>query len=162
MRGGMGSRMAIFRRVVRVAPTPPAGQVVVAATYLPLSRWRYLFAFSRTASLVAQQLERTPGVVWFSIQAEYGRRTFWTLSVWTDRDAMRKFLPVEPHASAMRRFSLWGAPDAKFLDWDSPTVWVTWGDAYRQLGRAAKAGRIIAPPGRPPPGWTRAPPGWPG
>jgi hypothetical protein len=153
--------MAVFRRVIRVAPAPPAGPVVAAATYLPLSRWRYLLAFSRMASRVARQLEHTPGVVWFSIQAEYGRRTFWTLSVWTGRDEMRKFLPVEPHASAMKRFSVWGAPEAKFIDWDAPSIWVTWTEAYRQLGRTAKPGRVIAPPSRPLPGWTAAPPEWP-
>jgi hypothetical protein len=154
--------MAIFRRLMCVAPAPPPGAVVVAATYLPLARWRYIFAFSRMASHVARQLEVTPGVVWFSIQAEYGRRTFWTLSVWTDRESMRKFVPLEPHASAMRRFSVWGAPEAKFIDWESPSVWVTWPEAYRRLGHAAKPGRVIAPPGHAPDSWRGVPQGWPG
>jgi hypothetical protein len=158
----LAARMTIFRRLVRVAPAPPSEPVVVAATYLPLARWRYLFAFNRMASRVAAQLESTPGVVWFSIQAEFGHRTFWTLSVWTDRESMRRFVPVEPHASAMRRFSVWGAPEAKFVDWESPSVWVTWPDAYRQLGRAPRPSRVVAPPTRPPEAWSAAPPGWPG
>jgi heme-degrading monooxygenase HmoA len=153
--------MATFRRVVPVAPAPPPGPVVAAATYLPLSRWRYLFAFNRMASRVAAQLESTPGVVWFSIQAEFGRRTFWTLSVWKDRESIHRFLPAEPHASAMRRFSVWGAPEARFADWDSPSVWVTWPEAYRHLGHSPRPGRIIAPPRRPPAAWSGAPSGWP-
>lgn len=154
--------MPIFRRLTRAAPAPLSGPVVAAATYLPPARWRHPFAFNRMASRVARQLEETPGVVWFSIQAEFGRRTFWTLSVWRDRDAMRRFVPMEPHASAMRQFWVWGAPEAKFVDWDSPSVWVTWSDAYRVLGREAKPGRVITPPVRPPPAWASAPPGWPG
>jgi hypothetical protein len=154
--------MAIFRRVVRVAPVPPSGPVVAAATYLPLARWRHLFAFDRMSARVAEQLEGTPGVAWFSVQAEFGRKTFWTLSVWSDRESMRKFVSLEPHASAMRRFSVWGGPDAKFVDWEAPSVWVTWSEAYRRLGREASPGRVIYPPNQPPSAWSGAPQGWPG
>jgi hypothetical protein len=155
--------MPVFRLVTFGPATPGPGPFVAAATYLPLSRWRYLPTFQRWNGRVRDSAARAPGLLWYSVQAKFGQKTFWTLSVWASRDAMRAFVRSEPHATAMRRFSLWGSRDAAFGDWESPTVWVTWKDVYARLGRPPSPGGPVAPPLRVPESWDAGarPPRWP-
>ncbi len=144
--------MAVFRRQKFVTTQRPVGPVVIAATYLPLARWRYLLSFLRMSSRVQGQLEHSPGVAWFAVQAEYRRKRFWTVSVWTDQPAMTVFVRTEPHATAMKRFSIRGSPSAAFAVWEGTDPHVAWEEVYRRLGQTPPAGRVVTSPLRLPPG----------
>ncbi len=153
----------IFRAFDLVAPTPPRSGVVVVATYLPVARWRHVVPFYRLQGRIRRQLRTTPGLVWFSVQAQFGRRRFWTISVWENEAAMRAFVPTEPHGRAVRSFSVWGTRDAKFVEWTAATPWVRWTEAYARLDQTSPPDRILSAPLRVPPVWTTAgaPARWP-
>ena len=49
------------------------------------------------------QLERTDGLVAYSLRAQPFATTFWTLSAWTDDDALGAFVREMPHVSVMAK-----------------------------------------------------------
>jgi quinol monooxygenase YgiN len=90
---------------------------------------------------VVRQLQRTDGLVGYSLRAQPLARTFWTLSAWTDDDALAAFVRQMPHVSVMAklrphmaatRFTTWRARGS-----DLP---ISWDDAVARLqGPAASA-----------------------
>lgn len=50
---------------------------------------------------------RSPGALGVSLRAQPARATFWTLSAWTDRDALDTFARSEPHHATMRKVRPW-------------------------------------------------------
>lgn len=71
-------------------------------SYLPLKRFRTVPRFLRSAGAIAEQLERSPGLVGFAFRAKILARKFYTLSVWDDEGALMAFVGAEPHRGAMR------------------------------------------------------------
>ena len=73
-------------------PDPDADYVVMASR-LPLRHFRHIPRFLR-ATLVnpARSLRTTPGLVGYALDAQLFRKTFWTLSVWTDDDSLQAFV----------------------------------------------------------------------
>ena len=52
---------------------------------------------------IRRQLAASPGLVGYSLLAELGAKTFWTVSMWEDEASLRAFAAAEPHRSVMRR-----------------------------------------------------------
>src|SRR6476661_4010127 len=82
------------------------------ATKLPLTSHRYVPGFVRDARKVRRQLGGSPGLVGYSLLAELGAKTFWTVSVWADEAALRAFAGADPHHAIMRRLPARLGPSA--------------------------------------------------
>lgn len=100
--------------------TPPAGQdaYVMASKFELTSGWRSP-AFLVQAIRAWQQARRSPGVFGVTLRAQPLRRTYWTLSAWTDEAALYAFARTEPHRTIMRRVRPW-ARTATFRFWTVP------------------------------------------
>lgn len=83
------------------------------------------------------QLDRTPGLVGYSLKAKPLRRDFWTLSVWEGGPALAEFVRAQPHEHVMG--ALQGDMGAtKFVRWKTTGSEVPprWDDATeRATGR---------------------------
>lgn len=73
----------------KTAATPEQDYVVMASR-LPLQSHRTIPRFISLTVSVARQLERTSGLVGYSLLAQPGRKKFWTLSAWSDQNALTR------------------------------------------------------------------------
>ena len=80
----------------------PAQEYLVLLTVLPLKRFRDLGAFVVYTLRIIGQLQRTPGVLGYSLLAHVFQRRFWTLSVWESEAALQQFVAENPHGHVMR------------------------------------------------------------
>jgi hypothetical protein len=84
---------------------PAAGDEFLSiATFLPIRKWIDIIPFLQISSRVSDQLMKTE-VVRFGVKTDLRRKQFWTMSVWSNRVAMRRFVAAEPHATAMKKFA---------------------------------------------------------
>jgi hypothetical protein len=120
----------------------PETEYVVMASRLPLRSRVLVPWFAGLTLTVVRQLERTDGLVGYSLRAQPLAATFWTLSAWTGEAALGAFVRAMPHRTVMRklrphmgltRFVTWSVPGAALP--------VTWNEAIeRLLGSAATSG----------------------
>jgi hypothetical protein len=89
---------------------------VALGSRLELRSYRHVPAFLVAAFRVRRQVRRSPGALGVSLIAHPIRRTFWTLSGWTDREALDNFVGKAPHNQVMERFHDRLA-DASFATW---------------------------------------------
>ena len=84
--------------------TTAGSEVVVLASSLRLRSVRHVPGFLRHALRIRRQVLRSPGAIGVSLIAQPSRKTFWTLSAWTDEAAINAFVGAEPHRSTMGRY----------------------------------------------------------
>ena len=98
--------------------TTAGSEVVVLASSLRLRSVRHVPGFLRHALRIRRQVLRSPGAIGVSLIAQPSRKTFWTLSAWTDEAAITAFVGAEPHRSTMGRYHdrLAGA---EFITWST-------------------------------------------
>jgi len=88
---------------VQRQPIEPDTEYLAMASRLPLSRHRSIPGFLRDAMLIRRQLAQTPGLIGYALDAELGKKTFWTFSVWEDRAALDAFAGSDPHRRIIDR-----------------------------------------------------------
>ena len=124
------------------------GEVVVLASRLELRRFRTVPRFLAGAMRVRAQVRRSSGAIGVSLMAQPGRRTFWTLSAWTDQAAIDAFVGTAPHRDIMRTFHD-AMAEASFVTWAVGTDAVPaarsnarelWHDARARLTTARTGG----------------------
>lgn len=110
---------------------------LVMASRFELKRWRDVPGFFLASLRVRDQMLKSPGVIGVSLIARPLRRTFFTLSAWSDRSALDAAVAAQPHAATMARFRTRMA-DSVFTFWEtaepSPPDWA---DAVRRLDETA-------------------------
>jgi heme-degrading monooxygenase HmoA len=67
-----------------------------------------------------RQARRSAGIMGVSLRAQPVKGTFWTLSAWTDRQAVAAFARTDPHAAAVKRIRPW-TKSATFRFWTVPS-----------------------------------------
>ena len=116
----------------------PVLDYLVMASRLPLRSYRRMPHFLWLTLAVARQLERTSGLIGYTLLAQPGRKMFWTLSAWTDRQALAEFVSALPHLSVMKvlrphmgatRFTTWTVAGSALP--------VSWPEAIERLAQAA-------------------------
>ncbi|MGK5170167.1 hypothetical protein [Geodermatophilus sp. CPCC 205761] len=126
--------------------TTPAERAsyLVMASRLPLRSIARVPWFMGLTVSVVRQLERTDGLVGYSLRAQPLAKTFWTLSAWSDEQSLAAFVREMPHRAVMAKlrphmgatlFTTWTAPGASLP--------VSWADATARL-----LGTVV-PPARP-------------
>ena len=115
-------------------PVSPDQEYLAIATYLPLQSYRAIPRFLRLTSSVARQLERTRGLVGYSLLAQPTRKRFWTLSAWTDRDSLDAFVREVPHLNVMEKLRPHMGP-TRFRAWTvlGSAVPISWDEAIERL-----------------------------
>ncbi|MFI6818996.1 hypothetical protein ACIBG7_41840 [Nonomuraea sp. NPDC050328] len=108
--------------------TPPHPETLVMASRLEVRSLRQVPGFLTASLRLLLQARRAPGALGVSLQAELFKRTFWTVSAWTDKAAVYAYSAAEPHRSTMRRqravmrestFVFWTMPaDQLPVQWD--------------------------------------------
>jgi heme-degrading monooxygenase HmoA len=71
-------------------------------SYLPLNKFRALPKFMKYTFQVRRQLAGSEGLIGYSMDANVVGKEFWTLSVWEDAEALRRFVHRDPHDEVMR------------------------------------------------------------
>jgi heme-degrading monooxygenase HmoA len=97
------------------APSADKNAHVMASKFELTSAWRTP-AFMTQAIRAWRQARRSPGVLGVTLRAQPLRRTYWTLSAWTDEAALNAFARAEPHRTIMTRVRPW-AKTATFRFW---------------------------------------------
>ena len=124
----------------KIVNPDPEVQYVVMASRLPLRSITKVPWFMGLALTVARQLERTEGLVGYSLRAQPLAKTFWTLSAWKDESSLGGFARELPHRAVIAK--LHPHMDATtFTFWTSPGsgLPVPWSDAVERLARQADA-----------------------
>jgi quinol monooxygenase YgiN len=120
----------------------PDQEYLVMASRLPLRSYRTIPTFLRLTLSVARQLERTDGLVGYTLLAQPTKKTFWTLSAWTDQRHLDAFAGTMPHLAVIRKlrpqmgqtkFAFWTVPGSKLP--------ITWDEATERLTRATPKSR---------------------
>jgi hypothetical protein len=112
-----------------------AGAYVMASKFELTSSWRSP-AFMTAAIPAWRQARRSPGVLGVTLRAQPLRRTYWTLSAWTDKAALYAFARAEPHRTIMKRVRPW-AKTATFRFWTADASQLMpdrlWAEAERRI-----------------------------
>lgn len=103
-------------------------------SYLPLNNFRALPKFMRYTRHIQRQLASSEGLVGYSMDANVVRKEFWTLSVWEDAQALRRFVEKTPHDKVMKDL----LPDmgqTEFVRWkeQGSSVPPDWGAAKERI-----------------------------
>jgi hypothetical protein len=115
-----------------------AREYLVMASRLPLRSPAQVPRFLGLTLAVVRQLERTEGLVGYSLRAQPLARTFWTLSAWTDAAALARFARALPHQAVTTRLRPHMGP-TRFETWTcrGDELPVAWDDAVERLLRPA-------------------------
>jgi hypothetical protein len=111
----------------------------VSVTRLRLGAARHLPAFAWHNAASALQLRRAPGFLGGYLSADVRRRTFWTVTAWTDLAAMRAYRNVGAHMRVMPRLLDW-CDEASVAHWDQSGAELP--DPDEALARMTRDGRI--------------------
>jgi hypothetical protein len=112
---------------------PPTGKEFLSlATFLPVRRWLDVIPFLRMSSRVSAHLMKSEAIR-FGVKTDLLHKRFWTLSVWSDRVAMRRFVAAEPHATAVKRFAKWAGQGAAFVEWTGGDGSINWDMAKEKM-----------------------------
>jgi hypothetical protein len=108
------------------------------ASRLPLRSFVKVPRFMGLTVSVVRQLERTDGLVGYSLRAQPLAKTFWTLSAWTDAAALSRFAAELPHRAVMAGLRPHMGP-TRFESWTRPgsALPVSWDEAVERLARPA-------------------------
>jgi quinol monooxygenase YgiN len=122
----------------KVGEPPSGADVVVLASRLELRSLRTVPGFLRAAMAVRRQVRNSEGALGVSLIAQPTRKTFFTLSAWSDQAALDDFVRTQPHADVMTRFPP-KMRGSKFVTWTMPggALPVAWDVAKERLGPAA-------------------------
>jgi hypothetical protein len=105
----------------------PDATYVAMASRLPLIRYRSVPGFLRDALAIRRQLAAAPGLVGYALDAELARRTFWTFSVWRDKESLDSFAASDPHRAIIARLRpLMGETRFEFFPLPGHELPMTW------------------------------------
>ena len=103
-------------------------------SFLPLNKFRALPRFMLYTRQIQRQLAESEGLIGYSMDANVVGKKVWTLSVWEDAEALRRFVHRTPHDEIMRDL----LPDigrTEFVRWKAKgsSVPPDWGAAKERV-----------------------------
>ncbi|MFI0355410.1 DUF3291 domain-containing protein [Actinomadura sp. 9N407] len=114
-------------------PEPGAESVIMASRF-EVRSLRHVPSFFIASMRLLRQARGASGAIGVSLRAQPFRRTFWTLSAWTDKAALYAYAGTEPHKSTMvRQRSV--MRDSTFVFWTVPAgdLPIDWDEAERRI-----------------------------
>ena len=99
---------------------------VIVVTRLRLKDPAFFDEFFASAVAVVEQAQNSEGNLGADVLAE-ANNTYWTRTVWQERNLMDAFVGSEPHLHIMSRIDDW-CDEATFVEWEQaaaelPTLW---------------------------------------
>jgi hypothetical protein len=82
----------------------PDGALLVQVSRLELARARDVPGFLLAALQIRRAALQMPGSGGLSLRADPRRRTFWTLSAWSDQTAIASFMRSDAHRTVMAKY----------------------------------------------------------
>jgi heme-degrading monooxygenase HmoA len=92
---------------------------VIVVTRLRLRDPSLLNDFFTSAVNSLEQAQKADGNLGADVLAD-ANDTWWTVTAWQDRAAMRAFVDADPHHGSISRLGDW-CDEATFADWEQPT-----------------------------------------
>jgi heme-degrading monooxygenase HmoA len=112
---------------------------VIVVTRLRLRDPAFFDEFFASAVAAMEQAQHSEGNLGAEVLAD-AHNTYWTRTVWQERDLMNAFVGSEPHLSTMDRIDDW-CDEATFVGWEQASADLPdWQDSYGRLianGQAA-------------------------
>ncbi|MBP8274608.1 MAG: DUF3291 domain-containing protein [Acidobacteria bacterium] len=112
----------------------------ISLTRLRIRSWRFLPMFFYYAVRTLSQAKKAPGNV-SAIVLNDANRVFWTMSVWTDEQAMRAYMISGAHGKVMPKLMEW-CDEAATAHWTQESATApSWLEAHQKLitlGRRSK------------------------
>ena len=108
-------------------------EFVCVATFLPLKCWTDLIPFMMLSRKVLKQIKNSKGIANYAVKADLPKKNFWTLSIWNDTESLKQFVPQEPHATAIKKFTEWAGEGSAFVEWTKPSKEINWSEAMIKL-----------------------------
>jgi hypothetical protein len=105
----------------------------VLLSLLPLKRLWRVPSFLIQTIRITRQLERSSGLIGYSLNARPLTGRFWTLSVWDNESALQAFVNAAPHVDTMRALIPHMGP-TRFVRWTvlCAHLPVRWDEALRR------------------------------
>jgi len=110
------------------------GEVVVMATRLDLASLGTVLGFFRASMAIRKQARTSPGALGISLVAHPMKKRFLTLTAWSDREALNRFVATPPHRDAMKQYRP-KMDHPVFVSWSMPASLLppTWAEAIERL-----------------------------
>jgi hypothetical protein len=115
----------------------PDQHCVVMASRLPLVHYRHIPAFLRQTMAIRRQLGGTDGLIGYALDANLLHKTFWTVSAWSDRDALAAFNRADPHRGAVTAIRP-AMATTTFVTWtcDGSDLPIRWEEVRRRINES--------------------------
>jgi hypothetical protein len=112
----------------------PDRTYVAMASRLPLQHYRSIPAFLRYTMAIRKQLATADGLIGYALNAQPARKTFWTFSVWADRESLDAFAMSEPHRRITTRLGdRMGPTNFEFLSMTGSDLPLGWDEIARRV-----------------------------
>jgi heme-degrading monooxygenase HmoA len=116
----------------------------VSITRLRIRSRDYVDLFAAALPGVYAQAAEAPGNLGMDLLAD-ANDTFWTKSVWTDRDAMRGYMTSGDHGDVMPHLRDW-CDEAHVAHWDQEGDELpTWEEAHRRIVADGRTSTVAHP-----------------
>ena len=117
----------------------PGRQYAAMASRLPLLAHRSIPGFLLDAMRIRGQLAHAPGLVGYALNAQPARKTFWTISVWTDEASLSRFASADPHRTLAKGLQpQMGQSHFEFFPVSGRDLPLNWDEVRRRLAEAEK------------------------
>lgn len=114
--------------------------VFVSVTRLRIRSWRFMPAFIIDTNKTLRQIKHAEGFLAGSLLPDR-RFTFWTMTLWRDQAAMKRYITSGSHLKAMPKLLGW-CDEASVVHWNQEnTTAPDWHEADRRMrdhGRPSK------------------------
>jgi hypothetical protein len=126
---------------VTVNQLDPDAEITVMASRLPLRSYRHIPGFMAAALRIRRQLASAEGLGGYALDAQLAKKTFWTLSAWTDSEHLHRFDSADPHHSATQAIRPHMEPST-FVFWTDKanSLPIGWDEARQRIADRAGEG----------------------
>ncbi|MFI7068355.1 hypothetical protein ACIBL3_45730 [Kribbella sp. NPDC050124] len=123
-----------------ISKPPPGTVVLVMASRLDVRSFKDVPRFFLRSLAAWRQVLGTRGGVGASLIADLGKRRFWTLSAWQDKDALYAYAKTEPHQSIMVGLRP-TMRESVFTFWETSVenLPISWSEAKRRIQEQERA-----------------------
>jgi hypothetical protein len=118
-------------------PVDPGRKYAAMASRLPLLAHRSIAGFLLDAMRIRGQLAHAPGLIGYALNAQPARKTFWTISVWTDELSLSTFAAADPHRTLANELQM-GQSRFEFFQISGGDLPPDWDEVRRRLAAAGK------------------------
>ncbi len=116
----------------------------VSVTRLRVRSLKYLPAFLWYTFLSQRQVVSTSGFAGGRLLIDV-QSTYWTLTVWEDEHAMKKFRGTEAHAKVMPHLARW-CDEAAYAHWNLNDYLIpSWQESHERLVAEGRLSRVANP-----------------